>query len=62
MYAFQHRSFVILIPKVKGTVNRLQDLAMEAILGVDWLPGSADVQNLAFAWIKFHVTGMIPFL
>ena len=35
---------------------------MEGILGVDWLPGSADVQNLAFAWIKFHVPGMFPFL
>ena len=48
-------------PKVTGTVNKLQDLAMEGIL-VDWLPGSAGVQNLAFAWIKFHVPSMFPFL
>ena len=35
---------------------------MEGILGVDWLPGSADVQNLAFVWMKFDVSGMFPFI
>ena len=29
--------------KVTGTVNRLQDLAMEGILWVDLLPGSANM-------------------
>ena len=49
-------------PKITGTVNRLQDLAMEGILGVDLLPGSANMQNLALAMIEFHVPGSIPFL
>ena len=32
--------------KVTDTVNRLQNLTMEGILGVDRVPGSANVQNL----------------
>ena len=47
-------------PKVKVTVNILQDLAMEGILGVDLLP--ANMQNLALAKIEFHVPGSFPFL
>ena len=46
----------------RGPFNRLQDLAMEGKLGVDLLHGSPDVQNLAFAWIKFHVQGVSFFV
>ena len=42
-------------PKVTDTVNRVQDLAMEGMLGVDLLPGSANMQNQALARIEFHV-------
>ena len=36
-------------PEITGTVNRFQSFAMEGILGVDMLFGSADVQNLKLA-------------
>ena len=35
---------------------------MKGKLGVDLLHGSPDVQDLTFAWIKFHVQGVFPFL
>ena len=44
-------------PKVTGTVNRLHDLAMEGILGVDRLNSSVNMPNLALARIEFHVPG-----
>ena len=44
------------------TANRLQDLAIEGILGVDLLTVSANMQSLALARIEFHVRGSFPFL
>ena len=39
---------------VACTINRLQYLTMEGLLGVDKLSGSANVQNLTFTWVEFH--------
>ena len=39
-------------PQVTGTVNKLQCLAMEGILGADRLSGSVNVHNLIFFGLK----------
>ena len=48
-------------PKITGTVNRLQYFAMKGILGQDRLSGSANMQNLTFTGIEFHVPSEFPF-
>ena len=49
-------------PKIRATVNRLQYFTMKGILGQDRLSGSANVQNLTFTGIEFHVPSEVPFL
>ena len=49
-------------PKITGTVKRLQDFTVKGILGQDRLSGSANVQNLTFTGIEFHVPSEFPFL
>ena len=44
------------------TVNRLQYFAVKGILRQDRLSGSANVQNLTFTGIEFHVPSEFPFL
>ena len=46
-------------PKITDTVNRLQYFAVKGILGQDRLSGSANVQNLTFTGIEFHVPSCV---
>ena len=53
--------FLDTYPKITGTVNRLQYFTVKGILGQDRLSGSANVQNLTFTGIEFHVPSKFPF-
>ena len=52
----------LLIYLPQGNSQQTPNLTMQAILGVDMLVCFADVQNLTFTRVKFHVPGSFPSL